>query len=122
LSVVSPNPTPKQLRGQIGGHTSWSHTTDRTARTQAARDAALARFMPEDPDGTLTDEQRRQMAISARKAEMSRLALLSAQARAKAAAERKAQGLPPTIDNPDALRTIAAVLVQHADHIERRPA
>jgi hypothetical protein len=70
------------LNKRIAAEVSWSRTTDRRARTQAARDKFLERFEREvDPDGTLPPDQRRQRAEHAKKAYMLRLAKRSALAR-----------------------------------------
>lgn len=75
------------LAGRIGAHASWANTLDRTARTQAARDAFEARFLDEvDKDRVLPEEERARRAASARKAYFARLALKSAQARRKRSA------------------------------------
>jgi hypothetical protein len=80
--------TPRQstpaanLDKRIAAHASWSRTRNRSARTQPARDAFLARFEREvDPDGTLPADQRRQRAEHALRAYMLRLAKRSAEAR-----------------------------------------
>jgi hypothetical protein len=78
--------TPRQrsLRARLAAHTSWANTSDRTARTEAARQAAMDKFERQvDPDGTLPPAERAKRAESARKAHFTRMALLSAQARAK---------------------------------------
>lgn len=69
-------PAEKSLRGQLAAHTSWANTRDRTARTAKARNAFENRFLDEaggDP----------QRAESLRKAFFARLALKSAQSRAR---------------------------------------
>lgn len=76
--AMTDNMTPAQrsLRAKIAAHTSWANTADRSARTAAARKAALDRFERQvDPDGALPAEQRVQRAASARKAYFARLAL-----------------------------------------------
>ena len=79
-------PTERSLRAQIAAHESWAHTEDRTARTSAARKAALDRFENEvDPEGVLLPEERARRAEHARKAYFLRLALKSAQARKRRA-------------------------------------
>jgi hypothetical protein len=67
-------PAERSLRGQVGAHTSWANTTDRTARTANARKALEDKFLAE-ADG---DPKR---AESLRRAYYARLALKSAQAR-----------------------------------------
>ncbi len=72
----------RQLIGSIGGHTSWSRTADRTARTAPARDKFDARFEKEvDPEGVLDPAERMRRAENARKAYFARLALKSAESR-----------------------------------------
>lgn len=72
----------RSLRGRLAAHASWANTPDRSARTAAARRAALDRFEREvDPDGTLSPTERGLRAESARKAYFSGLALKSAKAR-----------------------------------------
>jgi hypothetical protein len=84
-------PAQRSLRARIAAHASWANTSDRAARTAAARRAALDRFERQvDPDGTLPAAERAQRGASARKAHFARLALLSAQAR-RARSSRGAQ-------------------------------
>ena len=72
------------LRASIAAHTRWAHTPNRTAATQPARDALMARFEREvDPDGTLAPQERAIRAENARKAYFQRLALKSARSRRK---------------------------------------
>lgn len=83
----APNPL-RQTLGSIGGHTSWSRTADRTARTRPARSqspgsvAYWLKRLPAEFDGA-TDAQRLAAAESAKKAYFARLALKSAEARRK---------------------------------------
>lgn len=78
------SPEERAMRARLAVHTSWANTPDRTARTAPARDAAFARFERlVDPDGILPADERRVRAEHLRKAEMTRLALKSAQARRK---------------------------------------
>ncbi|MCV6965925.1 hypothetical protein BST27_17090 [Mycobacterium intermedium] len=80
------------MRGQIAAHESWAKTSDRPARTAAARKAALDRFEREvDPNGELPPAERAKRAENARKAYFKRLALKSAQARKRRAAGGTAQ-------------------------------
>jgi hypothetical protein len=66
-------------RGRLGAHTSWAKTSDRSARTQAARSAFLARFEREvDPDGLLSPAERAARADHALKAHMARMRLARA--------------------------------------------
>lgn len=69
--------TERRLTASIAAHTSWAHTTNRSARTAPARAALDAKFL-EQADG---DPVR---AEHLRKAHFARLALKSAQARRKA--------------------------------------
>lgn len=67
---------------KIAAHESWARTEDRSARTQAARDALLRRFEDQvDPDRVLPADVRAARADSARRAHYQRLALKSAQTR-----------------------------------------
>ena len=82
MTPPTSNPNERTLRAQIAAHTSWATTENRTARTQAARDAFLEKFEQEvDPDGVLTPEERTARAEHLRKAHFKRLALKSVQAR-----------------------------------------
>jgi hypothetical protein len=75
-------PAQRSLRARLAAHTSWANTTNRAARTAAARQAALDRFERQvDPDGVLPPHERAVRAAHARKAYFARLALRSAQAR-----------------------------------------
>jgi hypothetical protein len=75
-------PTQRSLRARVAAHASWANTSDRTARTAAARKAAWGRFEREvDPDGVLPADERALRAANARKAHFARMALLSARAR-----------------------------------------
>jgi hypothetical protein len=90
-------PVELSLRGQIAAHTSWSRTTDRTARTANARKAFEDRFLAE-ADG---DPQR---AESLRKAYFARLALRSAKARRRRSGDRRTviESRLTELDGPDA--------------------
>ncbi len=84
----------RSLAGKIAAHTRWSAEPDRTAATQKARDAFLARFEEQvDPDGQLTPQERARRAESARKAHFQRLALESAKARRRRSTDRRAHDL-----------------------------
>lgn len=82
------NAEQRKLRAQLGAHTSWANTLDRTKRTAAGSRAAEARFEKQaremHPDAT--DEQIAQVAESLRKAHFKRMGLKSAAARARKAA------------------------------------
>lgn len=70
------------LIARIAANHRWSQTSDRTAATAAARQAALGRFeRMVDPDGVLPPDERARRADAARSAHMCRMALRSAQAR-----------------------------------------
>ena len=76
------SPAERTLRARIAVNASWARTTDRPARTAPARRAAMARYEREvDPDGTLDPGERARRAEYAMRAQMSRLALKSVQAR-----------------------------------------
>jgi len=52
-------PAQRSLRARIAAHMSWANTEDRSARTAAARKAALERFERQvDPNGTLPPQER----------------------------------------------------------------
>src|SRR5258705_13727868 len=71
-----------ESRARLAAHASWANTEDRTARTEAAREALQRRFEREvDPDGVLDPEERRKRADNARKAHMERLRLASLKSR-----------------------------------------
>ncbi len=77
-------PSERSLIAQIGAHESWARTPDRSARTAPARAEFDRRFEREvDPDGVLEPAERARRAAHARKAYFARLALKSAQARAR---------------------------------------
>lgn len=85
LGGMSKQPlTPQQrsLRAKAAVDASWAHTSDRAARTEPARRAALARFDRQvDPNGDLSDEDRHRRAESARRSYFRYLALRSARKR-----------------------------------------
>jgi hypothetical protein len=84
-------PAERALRGRLAAHTSWANTSDRTARTEAARQAFRDRFEREvDPDGVLDPVERAKRAEHARQAYYTRLALRSVQSRRRAAESRRA--------------------------------
>ncbi|MGP5697310.1 hypothetical protein [Brachybacterium alimentarium] len=75
------DPTTRKLAAQVAAHTSWAGTSDRAARTAAARDALAARFETEvDPHKVLDPEERARRAGHARSAYYARLALKRHQA------------------------------------------
>lgn len=81
--------TSRQLAGRLGGLKSWANTPDRTARTSNGRAAGpgsigywLARLDPVR-FADASDEQKVAAATAAKKAHYARLALKSAQVRAR---------------------------------------
>lgn len=75
------------MRARLAAH-SLHAQTDSSQLTAPARAAFLSSFERQvDPDGLLSPAERRRRADQARKAHFTRLALLSAQARRKRAAE-----------------------------------
>jgi hypothetical protein len=69
---------------QLAAHTKWAAVEDRTAATQAARDAFFARF---DPGPRITDpEQRASMAAHALAAHMLKMRLARRRSKRAAAA------------------------------------
>ncbi|MCP9272779.1 hypothetical protein [Mycolicibacterium arenosum] len=79
-------PAERTMRARLGAHTSWANTTDRSARTAAAREAALRRFETQvDPEGLLSPEERHRLAEHARKAHMLKLSMAAAKARRRRA-------------------------------------
>ena len=77
-------PNDRVLRARIAAHTRWSNCADPTAATAPARKAALDRFERQvDPDAVLPLAERARRAEHARKAYFTKLALRSAQARAR---------------------------------------
>lgn len=67
----------RRLQARIAAHESWAATTDRTARTAAARQALHEKFLTEAEGDPVR-------AAHLRKAHFARLALKSAQARRRA--------------------------------------
>ena len=77
------NASERTLRGRLGAY-SLHAMYDPRETTKAARAAFLIRFFVDvDPEGLLPPEERQRRAESARKAYFTRLALRSAQARAR---------------------------------------
>ncbi len=80
-------PTERSLRARLAAH-SLHAKVDSTVHTAPARKAFLDRFEAEvDPDGVLPEPERKRRADHARKAYFTRLALASARARRKGAAD-----------------------------------
>ncbi|MFI5729159.1 hypothetical protein ACIA49_03495 [Kribbella sp. NPDC051587] len=70
------------IHHQIAAHESWAKTTDRAARTRAARQGLEAKFEREaDPDGVMSPADRAKAVANARSAYYLRLARSSAEAR-----------------------------------------
>lgn len=62
-------PAQRSLRAKAAADASWANTSDRSARTEPARRAALTRFERQvDPTGELPEKERRLRAASARRA------------------------------------------------------
>jgi hypothetical protein len=75
-------PAQRTLRAKAAADASWANTTDRSARTEPARRAALARFEQQvDPNGELPEDGRLLRAASARRSYFRFLALRSARKR-----------------------------------------
>jgi hypothetical protein len=84
---MSLRPSERSQRARIAVHTSWSNTSDRSARTSKARQAFRDRFLDEvDPERKLPEKVRQQRAESALKAHYARMAFKSAQSRRRKAA------------------------------------
>lgn len=80
------NAEERKRRAELGAHTSWANTTDRTARTAAGSRAAEARFEKQarelHPDAS--DEFIAKVTENLRKAHYARMGLASAAKRRKA--------------------------------------
>lgn len=75
-------PAERALQASAAAHASWANTSDRLARTAAARAASSHRFESQvDPDQSLPPEERRKRAESAKSAHMAKMAAASAKAR-----------------------------------------
>lgn len=75
-------PEQRSQRARIAVLESWANTSDPSARTKPGRDAAFAKFERQvDPDGVLSEPERKRRADAARRAHMARLAYRSAKAR-----------------------------------------
>lgn len=82
--MKKPPLTPEQrsLRAKAAADASWANTSDPAARTEPARQAALARFEQQvDPKGELPEDERKRRAESARRSYFRFLALRSARKR-----------------------------------------
>ena len=83
---MDPSPSIRTMRARLAAHESWARTSDRSARTAPAREAAWSRFeRGVDPEGKLDPQERARRAEHARKAYFLRLAMKSAQARRRQA-------------------------------------
>ena len=88
------NPSERSQQLRLAAHMSWANTTDRSARTAAARKASHhTRFldMAREKHPDATEQQIEQIAESLRKAHYTALALKSAAARRAKSAAAKAQ-------------------------------
>ena len=82
-------PSERVLRAKIASHASWANTPNAAARTAPARKAFIERFERQvDPERVLPEAERQRRAESARKAYYAQLALKSAKARRKKAADQ----------------------------------
>lgn len=86
------NPADRAMISRIGGLTKAAKTIDRKGATAAARDARWRKYLDQvDPDHTMPEVERIRRAQALRTADMTRLALRSAQARRAAAAAKAAE-------------------------------
>lgn len=77
-------PAERTLRAKAAADASWANTSDRAARTEPARRAALARFERQvDSNGELPDDERQRRVASARRSYFRLLALRSARVRSR---------------------------------------
>lgn len=84
------SPQDLSTRASLAANTSWAFTADRSARTQAARDAFFAKLCAQvDPDGVLPEDERIRRAEYLRKAHMQRMSLARIKAQRLRAAARK---------------------------------
>lgn len=82
VPVAARDPSDRALVARIAASERWAHTHDRNAATAPARDARWQRYLDRvDPEGILDPAERARAAEHLRRADMSRLALRSAQAR-----------------------------------------
>jgi hypothetical protein len=85
---VPRSPEQNQAISRVAVLTSWARTPDRSARTQPARDARWQKYLEQArqlaPEGASTEDVEYR-AECLRKADMHRLALASAKARARKA-------------------------------------
>lgn len=85
-------PEERKARAVLGAHTSWANTADPSARTAAARKAALERFEKEAREAhpEASPERIAQIAEHLKKAFYARMQLASAQKRAARTRSKKA--------------------------------
>jgi hypothetical protein len=76
------SPEERALRASIAAHAMWANTTDYSARTAKARQAALDRFERlADPEGAMDPTARARKAEHLRQAHYKRMTLASLKAR-----------------------------------------
>jgi hypothetical protein len=82
-----------RLQARAAVHKSWANTTDRTARTAAAREAAWEKLLREvDPDGAMTPDDRDKAAKHLRRSGLLAAAKKSVDSRARKKATKKQAG------------------------------
>lgn len=87
--MAARTPEERSLSARIAIAERWGRTADRTAATEPARAALRARFEAEaDPDGVLTDAERRDRAEHLMRAHMLRMSLAATRARRRAREEQ----------------------------------
>jgi hypothetical protein len=75
-------PAERRARASLAAHVSWAKTTDRSARTAAARAAFEQKFHDEvDPNRELSEAEREKRAANARNAYYQRLKFYRLRAR-----------------------------------------
>lgn len=78
------DPAKMRARARIGAHTRWAQEPDRVAATQPMRDARERKFEDQvDPERVLDPVERARRVKSAKSAYYTRLAMKSAEARAR---------------------------------------
>jgi len=93
-------PAERKAWAQTAAYERWARESDRSAATQAARDAFIQRFYDEvDPERVLPDEERHKRAMAARSAFYARIRAkrLSAQRR-RDEADRELAALDADLD------------------------
>jgi hypothetical protein len=86
LSQINVDPVVAKTRASAAVHASWANTRDRSARTAPAREAMRQKYLEQarelqGPDAS--DEQITQAAEHLRKADLARMSLKAAKARAR---------------------------------------